>query len=272
MLSRVLFFTTPWTVAPQAPLSMGFSRQYWSGLLFPPLGDLPDSGIKPEPPASSALAGGFFTTESPRKQRTAFIPSAKQGQTQPWSFVVWSPSHVRLFAIPWTVAHKASLSLTISQSLPKFMSIETVMPSNHLILLSLSSLDLGIIQSPRCSQNQACKQVLCEFPSWTISNFPTVLSFFSLTFAHFVPSIWNLLSPPHSYTHACFCYQLLLNFRLSFDVSPLTIAEAWSVLILLFVAAVFSMPLYTGAYKSALSLPIFWSDSFNFIHSFHSLH
>ena len=46
------------TVARQAPLSMGFSRQgYWSGLLFPTPGDLPKPGIKPAPPA---LASGFF--------------------------------------------------------------------------------------------------------------------------------------------------------------------------------------------------------------------
>ena len=43
-------------------------------------------------------------------------------------------SHVRLFATPWTAAHQASLSFTISQSLLKFMSIEMVMPSNYLIL------------------------------------------------------------------------------------------------------------------------------------------
>ena len=53
----------PWTVACQAPLSMGFSRQeYWSGLPFPSLGCLPNPGIKP---VSPALAGGFFTTVSP---------------------------------------------------------------------------------------------------------------------------------------------------------------------------------------------------------------
>ena len=46
---------TPWTVACQASLSMGFSRQeYWSGLLFPPPGDLPDPGIKPTSPALQA--------------------------------------------------------------------------------------------------------------------------------------------------------------------------------------------------------------------------
>ena len=43
-------------------------------------------------------------------------------------------SHVRLFATPWTAARQASLSITNSQSLPKPMSIESVMPSNHLIL------------------------------------------------------------------------------------------------------------------------------------------
>ena len=46
--SRVRLFATPWTVARQAPLSMGFSRQvYWSVLLFPPPGDLPNPGIEP---------------------------------------------------------------------------------------------------------------------------------------------------------------------------------------------------------------------------------
>ena len=51
-LSCGLLFATPWTVAYQAPPSMGFSRQkYWSGLPFPTPGDLPDPGIKPGPPA-----------------------------------------------------------------------------------------------------------------------------------------------------------------------------------------------------------------------------
>ena len=50
--SHVLLFVTPWTVASQAPLSMGFSRQeYWSGLPFPALGDLPDPGMEPGSPA-----------------------------------------------------------------------------------------------------------------------------------------------------------------------------------------------------------------------------
>ena len=47
-ISRVQFFVTPWIVAHQSPLSMGFFRQeYWSGYPCPPPGDLPDPGIKP---------------------------------------------------------------------------------------------------------------------------------------------------------------------------------------------------------------------------------
>ena len=52
LLSHFQLFVTPWTVAHQAPLAMGFSRQvYWSGLPFPSLGDLLDSGIEPASPA-----------------------------------------------------------------------------------------------------------------------------------------------------------------------------------------------------------------------------
>ena len=54
---------TRWTVAQQAPLSMGFPKQeYWSMFPFPSPGNLPDPGIKPTPPA---LPGIFFTTEPP---------------------------------------------------------------------------------------------------------------------------------------------------------------------------------------------------------------
>ena len=68
LLSHVQLFVTLWTVACQAPLSMGFSRQeYWSGLPFPPPGDLSDPGIKL---ASPALAGRFFTPKQPGKPDT----------------------------------------------------------------------------------------------------------------------------------------------------------------------------------------------------------
>ena len=58
VINSCLRLGTPWTVACQAPLSMGFPRQkYWRGLPFPPSGDLPDPGIEP---LSPALARGFF--------------------------------------------------------------------------------------------------------------------------------------------------------------------------------------------------------------------
>ena len=73
-------FVTPWTVVHQAPLSMGFSRQdYWSGLPFPPPGDLSDPGIEPESPASPGLAGGFFTTEPAGKPLKRLLPDSSPG-------------------------------------------------------------------------------------------------------------------------------------------------------------------------------------------------
>ena len=59
--SRVQLFVTPWTVAHQTPLSMGFSRQEpWSGSSCPPPGDLPDPAIEPASLMSPALAGRFL--------------------------------------------------------------------------------------------------------------------------------------------------------------------------------------------------------------------
>ena len=78
-LSCVQLFGTPWAVAPQAPRSMGFSRyEYWSGLLFPSPGDLPDPGIEPGSLESPELAGGFFTSAPPGMPRNL----AKQLKTK----------------------------------------------------------------------------------------------------------------------------------------------------------------------------------------------
>ena len=64
-LSHVQLFATPWTIAHQTPLSMGFSRQeYWSGLPFPSPGDLPKPGIEPGSPALQADA---LSSEPPGK-------------------------------------------------------------------------------------------------------------------------------------------------------------------------------------------------------------
>ena len=100
---------------------MGFSRQeYWSGLPCPPPGDLPNPGIKPKFPALQADS----------------LPSEPPGKPKPESQFssVQSLSRVRLSATPWTAARQAFLSITNSRSPPKPMCIESVMPSNHLIL------------------------------------------------------------------------------------------------------------------------------------------
>ena len=79
--SCVRLFSTPWTVACQAPLSMGFSRQeYWSGLPCPPPGDLPNPGIELTSLASPALAGGFITISN-----------------------IWVPIRYRLGSATWEV-------------------------------------------------------------------------------------------------------------------------------------------------------------------------
>ena len=74
------FFVTSWTVASQAPLSVGFSwQEYRSGLPFPPLGDLPNPVIEP---ASPALAGsGFFTTQPLGKPLQVPTPRLMAGKS-----------------------------------------------------------------------------------------------------------------------------------------------------------------------------------------------
>ena len=102
-LSRADSLVTPWTVAHQAPLSMGFSRQeHWSGLPCPPPGCLPDPGIEH---TSSVLAGEFFTTEPPGKPvikklksiRLAVqkgVPSCPVALCSPWHKDVPSDVHI----------------------------------------------------------------------------------------------------------------------------------------------------------------------------------
>ena len=73
LLSRVRLFATSWTVACQAPLSMGFSRQeFWSGLPFPSPGNLPIPGIKPRSPA---LQVDSLPAEPPGKPKNTGVGS-----------------------------------------------------------------------------------------------------------------------------------------------------------------------------------------------------
>ena len=121
-LSCVRLFVTPWTVAHQAPLSVGFPRQeHWSGMSFLSPGDLPNPGIKPTSLVSPALAGRFF-------YHWCHLGSPLGG-FEALVVVVQSLSHIQLFVTPWTAACQASLTFTISWCLLRLMSIESVMPT-----------------------------------------------------------------------------------------------------------------------------------------------
>ena len=119
--SHVWLFVTPWTIAHQAPLFMGFSRQdYWSGLPFPPPGDLPSPGIKPESLVSPAFAGGFFTTAPPGNPNQN-IPGLKNlwhfslpTEKTPNLEAIQSPPHgSRLLLCFWTCNTLSFLSASV---------------------------------------------------------------------------------------------------------------------------------------------------------------
>ena len=115
-------FVTPWTVAHQAPLFMGFSRQeYWSGLPCPPPRDLPD-------PRSNLYSLCFHHWQA------GSLPQMPRGKPNHFVSSVQLLSRVWLFVTPWTALRQASLPIANSRSLLKLMSIDSVMLSNHLIL------------------------------------------------------------------------------------------------------------------------------------------
>ena len=118
-LSRVWLLATPWTAAYQAPPSMGFSRQeYWSGVPLPSPNLYLGRGNK------WVAAADFATIK-------VWLSEYFQSRFQ---IVIQLLSHVCLVVTPWTAVRQASLSLPVSWSLLKLLSIELVMPSNHLIL------------------------------------------------------------------------------------------------------------------------------------------
>ena len=94
---------------------------------------------------------------------------------------VQSLSHVRLFATPWTAARQASLSITNSQSLLKLMSIESVLPSNHLILRRPLLLLPSIFPSIRVFSNESVLRIRWQkYCSFSISPSNNIQSWFSL--------------------------------------------------------------------------------------------
>ena len=174
LLSRVRLFATPWTVAYQAPLSMGFSRQeYWSGLPFPSPGDLPDPRTEPRSPA---LLADALTSEPPGKppvssedmykidERKQILKDLQEwigfwqadiGETNREENSKWYKyqfnsvqllSHFWLFATPWITARQPSLSIN---QLPEFTQThvywvsDAIQPSHPLSSLSLSAFNLS---------------------------------------------------------------------------------------------------------------------------------
>ena len=114
-LSHVRLFVTPWTVAYQAPPSMGFSRQeYWSGLPFPSPGDLPKPGIEP---VSSALQTDTLPSEPPGKPCTSLVMliTVMFGSHISVCMCAQLFSRVQLFETSWTVSCQAPLSLEFSR-------------------------------------------------------------------------------------------------------------------------------------------------------------
>ena len=84
MFSHIQLFVTLWTIAHQAPLSMGFSSQgYWNGLPCPPPGDLPDPGIQPTSLKSLALADGFFISRDTLEVLFLAAPTTDKWECRP---------------------------------------------------------------------------------------------------------------------------------------------------------------------------------------------
>ena len=131
--SCVWFFATLWTVACQAPLSMGFFRKtHWSGLPFPPPEDLPNRGTEPASLSSPALAAAAAakalqscpTLCDPRggSPPGSPVPGILQARTLEWAAISFSNAWkrkvkvkslccVRLLATPWTAAYQAPPSM-----------------------------------------------------------------------------------------------------------------------------------------------------------------
>ena len=129
---------------PCSSVHTGFSKQeYWSGLPIPSPGDLPNQGSNP----------GLLHC------RWILYCLSHQGSPDVIISSVQLLSYVRLFATAWTVACQAFLSITNSWSTPKPMSIESVMPSNHLILCCPLLFPPSIFSNIRVFSNESALHI-----------------------------------------------------------------------------------------------------------------
>ena len=121
--------------------------------------------VPPQAAKASSDPLDFISALSPHSCTTSYVLRALFSSVQ-------SLSCVRLFATPWTAARQASLSITNSQSLLKLMSMESVMPSNHLILCRPLLLPPSIFPSIRVFSNESVLHIRWpkgSFSSWKYS-------------------------------------------------------------------------------------------------------
>ena len=141
--SRVQLLVTPWTVARQVPLSMGFSRQeYCSGLPFPPPGDLPNRGTKPQSLISPALAGRFFTTSV-----TWDAPATTEATTMRNLQLESSPRVTQLEESPAAVKNRHSQEKTAETLRPGRRSSQVEFSSSHLTHVHRPPVSTGTLRT-----------------------------------------------------------------------------------------------------------------------------
>ena len=137
----------------------------------------------PQPSQPPHPIASHFNNDSNWDIPISYIFIEKEGK---WMFQfssVASLSHVRLFATPWTAACQASLSITSSRSLPKRMSFESVMPSNHLILCRPLLLPPSIFPSIRVFSNESALHIRwpkywsCSFSISPFNEYSGLISF-----------------------------------------------------------------------------------------------
>ena len=209
--SPVWLFAMLWIVACQVPLSMAFSRQeYWSGLPCSPPGDRPKLGMEPKSLMSPALVRvhakalqSCLTLSDPMDYS---LPGSSVHRILQARILEWGPmpspyigrqvlyhwchlgsptfliccwcccsvSQSSLFVTPWTAAYQTSLSFTISQRLVKLKSIESVIPSNNLVLYHPLLLLPSIFPSIRVFYNESALRIRCpEYWSFSFNISPS---------------------------------------------------------------------------------------------------
>ena len=144
--SCVQLFVTLWTVACQAPLSMGFSRQvYWSGLPCPPPEDLPHLGMEPTSLMSPTLAAGFFTTAPRRKPICIHLSSLQI------SFPFRSPESTEENSLCCAGSCSPQVSISDNSGVYRSNPIYQFIPPHSSPLVSIS------LSSPPVSLSLLCK-------------------------------------------------------------------------------------------------------------------